>query len=59
MLMLFRLIPVIGTCKSHDKNITELVETKLEQIMKPGEEISYCVIYKCRNNNQVHFVFSA
>jgi len=50
---ILRLIPVIGTCKSHDKNITELMQTKLEQIMKIGEEISYCIIYKCRNNNQV------
>eukprot|EP00088_Acartia_fossae_P038864 TRINITY_DN4033_c0_g1_i11.p1 TRINITY_DN4033_c0_g1~~TRINITY_DN4033_c0_g1_i11.p1 ORF type:complete len:341 (-),score=110.55 TRINITY_DN4033_c0_g1_i11:52-1074(-) len=50
---ILRLVPVIGTCKAYDKNINELLESKLGQVFQAGKEVSYCIIYKCRNNNQV------
>jgi len=50
---ILRLIPVIATCKAFEKNISELATTHLKKYFPPQEEVSYCIIYKCRNNNQV------
>jgi len=50
---ILRLIPVVATCKAFDKNITELVTTHLKKYFPPEEKVSYCIIFKCRNNNQV------
>jgi len=50
---ILRMIPVIGTCKAFNENIEKLAEEKLSDIFKEGTELTYCLLFKSRNNNNV------
>ena len=48
-----RMIPILGTCKAYEKNIEELAEKILKNILKDDSELTYSIIFKTRNNNKV------
>ena len=50
---ILRLIPVLGTCKAYDKNIEELAEKILSEVLMDDSDLSYSILFKARNSNQV------
>ena len=50
---ILRMIPILGTCKAYDENIEKLADKILSNIMKEGTEMTYSILFKTRNNNNV------
>jgi len=50
---ILRLLPILGTCKAHDKNMRELVHNVLPEAFKQSQGCTYSVLFKTRNTNQV------
>merc|ERR1712059_59465 len=50
---ILRMIPIMGTCKAYEKNMEELFNRILSNILVEDKEVSYCVMFKTRNNTQV------
>jgi len=50
---ILRLIPIVATCKAHEKNIEETLALVLPPFFPPGSTTSYSVIFKTRNNGSI------
>jgi len=50
---ILRLIPILGTCKAYDKNIEELAENIFSEVLMDDSDLSYSILFKARNSNQV------
>jgi len=50
---ILRVIPIVATCKAHEKNIEETLSLVLTPFFPPGSSTSYSVIFKTRNNGSI------
>ena len=50
---ILRMLPILGTCKAYEKNIEELADRVLPDVVSTTEDRSYCVLFKARNTGQV------
>jgi len=50
---ILRMVPILGTCKAHEKNIEDLAKTALPQVFGNDSKLSYSILFKTRNNNSV------
>ena len=50
---ILRMLPILGTCKAYEKNIEELADRVLPDVVSTTEDRTYCVLFKARNTGQV------
>jgi len=50
---ILRMVPILGTCKAHEKNIEELAKTVLASTFPEGSTNSYSILFKTRNNGSL------
>jgi len=50
---ILRMIPILVTCKTAEKNIEAGVAKAIENVFEEGSNETYCINFKTRNNNSV------
>jgi len=48
---IMRMVPIVKVCKLDEKKIQEELDDLLTQSLEPGQEYTYCLVFKIRNNN--------
>ena len=50
---ILRMIPILGTYKAYDKSIEKLGDKIMLIIFKEGTEMTYYILFKTKNNNNI------